>query len=100
MKQKALILGAEPPFVGPWVPILEARQWHCLVKVNPVSLSTIGAWMKALNGQLIIRVTDKSGSVTVVPHGSMVEGAAAQAEVKEIEGIDNISVFLEEAEGA
>lgn len=86
MKKKALILGAVPPFIGPWVPISEARQWCPIVVTVP---------NVALNGQVTIRTRDGSGHTTVVPHTERISGYMAQAVVGEMEGVDSISVIIE-----
>lgn len=90
MRQKALILGAKPPFNGPWVPIGEAKKWSYQVECNPVGAN--------LDGQLSIRVVDSLGRATDLPSGGFLSGVKAQARVDVVPEVKFVSVFIEEAE--
>jgi hypothetical protein len=87
MRTKALILGAKPPFEGPWVPLDEGVVWRSYVETNPP--------VQVNEGVSLVTV-DLHGSVTLIPLGDVFEGLGARAILKEIEGNPDVSIFVRE----
>ena len=92
MRSVALVLGALPPFEGPWVPISEGVVWDLVVKTQTIGLD--------VNGQVEVEVDGWYRSTIQLPSGLWLMGQRARAVIgKEFEeGLESISVFLEEAE--
>ena len=98
MRSKALVLGATPPFVGPWVPLQRDVAWSYRVDCQPIGAS--------LNGQLTLNIREGydvadgsiKGKVTPHPLGEVIRGVAIQAVIGEVEGVNLVSVYLEEIE--
>lgn len=82
MRQKALVLGALPPFVGPWVQIGEAEKWNV----------TLGA---PLDGNVIDIDVWRDGQVhsTSLPTSDHIQGVRARARLES--GKSRVSVILE-----
>ena len=83
-----LVLGAIPPFEGPWIPIQGGVTWGYSVACRPVGTG--------VDGQLTLKVKDKAGNITSLRKGDPVRGVAAQCGIGEVEGLEMISVQLEE----
>ena len=90
MRTKMLVLGAIPPFEGPWIPIQRGVTWGCSIVCQPVGTG--------VDGQIILNVRDEQGNITSLRKGDPVRGTAVQAVIEEIEGLKMISVFIEEVE--
>ena len=90
MRSVALVLGALPPFEGPWVPISEGIVWDYYIKTHPIGLD--------VDGQVRIELDGMYTSTIRFPPGLGKRGSHARAIVGEIEGLKGISVYLEEAD--
>ena len=90
MRSVALVLGALPPFEGPWVPISEGVAWETCIKTHPIGLD--------VNGQVKVELDGMYKSSVQLPSGTLHHGSHARAVVGEIEGLQSVSVYLEEAE--
>jgi hypothetical protein len=93
MKKKALVLGAKPPFTGPFTPIREAKRWVPSVDVIPFSHDVTDA--------LKFETMDAEGQLTTfegVPE--FLEGDLARAvlgDYRSDDGRDPIVTILIEA---
>ena len=88
MRQKALLLGAVPPVIGPWVPINEMPEGTILVETRPV--------LAELNGQIQLMVESPEGVVKAQDVSQKVTGSRVYASVATIPGVEIISVFIED----
>ncbi len=88
MRPKMLVLGALPPFEGPWIPIQGGVTWGYSVVCRPVGTG--------VDGQLTLNVRDEMGNITSLPKGAKIRGTAVQAVIGKVEGLEMVSVFIEE----
>lgn len=90
-RTKALVLGAQPPFEGPWVPIREARAWGHIVHIRPGD---------TLDGDQIVTilVMDEQGDVTPLARGELIRGIAARALLRPSDDAETVSVHIEVVE--
>jgi hypothetical protein len=91
MRAKALVLGATPPVVGPWVRISDASAWESSVEARPVSVK--------LNGQIRLEVESPRGT-RFVGLGEVLTGWSVRAHVGEIEGLSFITILVEAQGGS
>lgn len=87
-RTKALILGAQPPFEGQFIPIGEARKWQTIVHSMPEDVS--GA-----DEAITILVMDDQGNVTPLLPGGDLSGVACKAVVGPCDGVKLVSVHVE-----
>jgi len=87
MKTKVLILGAEPPFQGPWVPLDKEEKWWSHVHTIPTV---------EVNGECRVEVVDEHGSIISLPLGEEFRGVKVRGVVGTLEGVTNVSVLIEE----
>lgn len=88
MRTKALVLAAHPPIEGPWVPLRVGEEWTTAAECRPN-----GAHIDA---SVTIEVMDQAGDVHPLLLGESIQGVAVRAVVKEIEGVEIVSIFLED----
>ena len=87
MKTKALILGAQPPFEGPWVPLSENRVWWSRAETNPPF---------EVNGQITLTLLDSHGSIIPLKLGEKFQGKEVRVTIASMEGVKSVTVFAEE----
>jgi len=90
MKTKALLLGARPPFEGPWVPIRDGAVWDLRVATQPADFS--------LDGKLKLQVQGTAASSIRLPSGELLSGEMVRASVGTVDRLHLVSVYLEESE--
>jgi len=86
MRAKALLLGATPPVVGPWIRISDAEAWTPVVETQPAKAR--------LNGQVKFEVESPSGT-RFTGASDLLGGARARVHVGEIEDVNNITILVE-----
>lgn len=91
MRSKALLLGVQPPFEGPWVPTSGVEAWDLVIQTLPTRV--------AVDGELTVLLMNEEGDVTPLPPGGRLNAMAMRAIVKEVEGVETISVYIEECKG-
>ena len=75
MRSKALLIGAHPPFVGPWVSVKGLKNPRTNIVTHPAGVE--------LNGQLKL----ESGN-----EGMM------RASIEKVDGLSSVSVYLEDGD--
>ena len=86
MQEKTLILGAIPPFTGPWVPISREEEWWSYAETIPNTIQ--------VNGECGLEVLDEHDSITSLSLGDKFRGVKVRCWVKEIEGVENITIHI------
>ena len=94
MKSVALVLGALPPFEGPWVQISEGVVWDCCTITQPHGLDVNGQVKVEVNGMYwsTIRLDSEN------PNKKLMGQFARAVLTEKVDGVKSISVILEEAE--
>lgn len=93
MRTIALLLAAQSPVEGPWVPLAEGVEWYVNIECRPDSLKS------DLESSTRIEVID-SGGVILTLHPSMrkLSGVKARALVDKVKGMEVLSIYLEQEE--
>ena len=85
MKTKALVLGAHPPFIGPWVSMEGADSWVVVVNGNE-ELVTVEA-------------SKEGGPCSEIRfRGESFAAASLQVHLNDTDDEDTVSVFVESVE--
>ena len=86
MKTKVLILGAEPPFEGPWVPISDSEVWWSYAESIPTVAGVSGC---------LLEVVDEHDSIIPLSLGARIQGVGVRATCKK-NGVSNVTVYITE----
>lgn len=89
MRTKALLLAARPPHEGPFIPIHEREKWTPIVECHPKAPD--------VDGHIKLLVEHPDGSCSLHHYTEQISGLQVKAIVDEIDGVDNVTIFLEEA---
>jgi hypothetical protein len=94
MKSKALVLGAHPPFEGPWVSLMGAEKWKVLVEGHP-----------PLNGDVrdVVNLEFKDQYFPLNPKelefdGESYDAGSVRVHLSEADGVGTVTVYAESVE--
>lgn len=85
-REKALLIGAQPPFSGQWIPISEVASWVARVETRPVM---------EMEDHIEVEVMDHNGDTRRQPIFQIISGVAVKGHIKGTIGPVSISVYLE-----